>query len=852
MPGSRVVLQQKKSKGQKRPVTFTPKKDEYPVLYAIFLILSAIGRPFYLLITSVLLFLVGFVWFSGNFVLAIPRVIFAGLETAVLNIQSLKLPKLNLNKYLAQNTKSKKSVKNKKRKPIQNTLAFTFPKLSKLTTPRFRFPNLAPSFPKIPHIKKRYKLTFLFLLFITASWLSFWIFLLRGLPRPGTLTTRDQAVSTKIYDRNGTLLYKVYKNENRTLVHLNDIPQTVREATIAIEDEDFYSHPGFSVRGITRAFFKNLTHGELTGGSTITQQLVKTTLLSPEKTVLRKVKEIILAIQVEMAFSKDQILEMYLNEVSYGGSSYGIEESAQTYFGKHAKDLDLAESALLAGLTQRPTAYSPFGTNPQLALSRQKEVLQKMADLGYITQEQKQQAETETLVFAKQRSDIRAPHFVMYIKQLLAEKYGDDMVEEGGLEVTTSLDLATQDMAQQYVYNEVEKIKRLNINNGAALVTNPATGDILAMVGSHDYFDQAHDGNVNVTISERQPGSSIKPVNYSYAIESGLYNSSSMISDSPITYSIPGSAPYTPRNYDNRYHGNVPLRVALGSSLNIPAVKVLASYGVTKMVEQGRKLGITTWNDPSRFGLSLTLGAGEVKMTDMAVVYGTFANYGRRVDLRPILKVVDYRGKVLQDTTCAPIDTVQKPKEETLVTKVVQIFSTKKAYAEEAPTPPCGRQVLSQQAAFIITNILSDNWARTPTFGPHSQLVIDKHPEISVKTGTTQNLRDNWTIGYNQKFVVLTWVGNNNNQPMSYVASGVTGASPIWHKIMADLVVNIPSLAWEEPGGIVKTSVCLGSAMRQDYFIQGHEPKTQCIIKKPEENPEDPSIPHPTPQGQVL
>jgi 1A family penicillin-binding protein len=855
MTGFRVAHQKKSAKGQNRSNSVPSKKDEYPILYAIFLLLSAIGHPFYLMLTGVLVFLFSIVWHIGNLVLTASQSTLYKTSQVKHSVLSFKLPKLKIPKFYSFSKKKKPKKKTKKKTRQFATLpTFTLPQLS---LPTFNLSFILPSFsmPNIPRIrlKKRYKLTFLVLLFISVSWLSFWLFLLRGLPKPGTLTTRPQTVSTKIYDRNGVLLYKVYKNENRTLLHLSDIPTNVRNATIAIEDEDFYSHPGFSVRGITRAFFKNLTHGELTGGSTITQQLVKTTLLSPEKTLLRKVKEIILAIEVEMAYSKDQILEMYLNEVSYGGSSYGIEEASQTYFAKHASELNLAEAALLAGLTQRPTAYSPFGTNPELANARQKEVLQKMFEQGYITYDDQQKAKSESLAFAKPRNDIKAPHFVMYVKQLLAEKYGEDMVEEGGLEVTTSLDLSTQDMAQSHVHNEVEKIKRLNINNGAALVTNPQNGEVLAMVGSSDYFDKAHDGNVNVTISQRQPGSSIKPVNYSYAIENGIYSAASVISDTPITYSIPGSPSYTPRNYDGRYHGNVTIRSALAQSLNIPAVKILASYGVPKMVEHAKKLGITTWDNSSRFGLSLTLGAGEVKMTDMAVVYGTFANYGRRVDLKPILRVVDYRGEVLQDNTCAPINTVEKPKQESLVTKVVQIFKPKFAYAEEAPTPPCGRQVISSQSAFIITNILSDNAARTPTFGPRSQLVIDRHPEIAVKTGTTQSLRDNWTIGYNQQYMVLTWVGNNNNQAMSYVASGVTGASPIWHKIMTSLVENKPSLAWQEPGGVVRANVCLGSAMRKDYFILGHEPKTQCVIKKPEgENPEDPSHPQPTPQGQVL
>ncbi len=806
MSGFRVAHHQRSPKRQKRQASLHPKNSQFSVLRILFIILSGIGRPFYLTLETIFELLIATVWHIGNI--------------------------------------SLKAARGKRGNNFLPLALLSFPKIS-ISFPKLSIPEI-----KFPHIKKRYKLTFLFLLFISASWLSFWVFLLRDLPNPGTLATRNQAISTKIYDRNGTLLYKVYRNENRSLLQLSEVPNNMQKATIAIEDEEFYFHYGFSLKGITRSLYKNFKNGQLSGGSTITQQLVKTTLLSPEKTLLRKVKEIILAIQVEMVFTKDEILTMYLNEVSYGGSSYGIEEAAQTYFGKSAKNIDLAESALLAGLTQRPTAYSPFGANPQLALNRQKEILRKMYELKFITKEEREKAENKDLVFTKPRNNIHAPHFVMYVKQLLAEKYGDNMVEQGGLEVTTSLDLSIQEMVQAKVSSEIAKIKHLNISNGAAIVTNPTTGEILAMVGSHDYFDQVNDGNVNVTTSLRQPGSSIKPITYSYGIDSGMYNASSIISDSPITYNVFGSIPYTPRNYTGGFRGNVTLRDALGSSLNIPAVKTLASFGVPKMVEHARKLGITTWEDSSRFGLSLALGAGEVKMTDMAVVYGTFANYGKRVELKPVLKVVDYKGQILQDNSCVPINTVSKPKQENPTTKITSLFDTSKAYAKEAPIQECGRQVIKEQTAFIITDILNDNKARTPTFGPRSQLVIDKHPEIAVKTGTTQNLRDNWTIGYNQQYMVLAWVGNNNNKPMSYVASGVTGASPIWHNIMTSLVENKPALAWQEPGGIVRAKVCLGSTQRQDYFVIGKEPKTQCVVKK--EEPKNNDLNTSQPVGQVL
>lgn len=636
------------------------------------------------------------------------------------------------------------------------------------------------------------------------------------LPKPDQLQTITPALSTKIYDRNGNLLYKIYRNENRTLIPLDQIPLQVQQATIAIEDAEFYSHHGFSTRGIVRAIKRNITQGERVGGSTITQQLIKNTLLSPEKTFSRKIKEIVLAVLVEMHFTKDQILEMYLNQVAYGGSSRGVEEASQLYFGKSVRDLDLAESALLVGLPRAPTTYSPFGANPPLAKMRQLEVLSRMLAEGYITQEQAEEAASEKLTFAPQQHNIQAPHFVMYIKQLLVEKYGEEMVEQGGLSVYTSLDLPTQEMAQNIVREEVEKIRALRISNGAALVTNPNTGEILAMVGSKDYFDRTIDGNFNVTTAQRQPGSSIKPVNYSYALESKKYTASSLIDDGLVTYIGANSVPYTPRNYDNTYHGTVTLRTALASSLNIPAVKILASYGLEPMLEQGKKLGITTWDDSSRYGLSITLGGAEVKMTDMSVVYGTFANGGKRVDLHPILKVVDAKGELLEGTPCT---------QQSSTPFALPFFSIPNAYAEEVTPPnPCTQQVLNPAVAFILTNILSDNNARSLAFGQNSLLVIPKHPEVAVKTGTTQNLRDNWAIGYTKNFTVLVWVGNNNNTPMSYVASGVTGATPIWHNIFTHLLSNTPSLPWQPPKEVVQGREC----GRIEYFLEGTQQSIVC------------------------
>lgn len=593
-----------------------------------------------------------------------------------------------------------------------------------------------------------------------GSW-GFYL-ILHQLPDPNQLLTRDQIVTTKIYDRHDRLLYKIYRRQNRTLVKLAEIPPSLIQATLAIEDAEFYQHHGFSIKGILRALIKNFEGDRLYGGSTITQQLVKNVLLSPQRTLSRKIKEIILALVVEKKFSKDEILQMYFNEVGYGGAAYGIEEASQMYFGKPVTEVNLAEAALLAGLPASPTHLSPFGTHPEKAKARQKLVLKRMRQEGFISQQEEQQAALKELVFAPQRTDIKAPHFVMYVKELLVEKYGERAVEEGGLIVKTSLDLDIQEAVQKIVTNQIRQLKNYRISNGAALVTKPKTGEILAMVGSADYFDQTNDGNVNVTLQPRQPGSAIKPVLYSLAFANG-FKPDTIIADTPISFQIPGQPIYSPRNYDHQFHGNVTLRVALASSYNVPAVKVLASLGVAKMIEQGKKMGITTWDDPSRFGLSLTLGGGEVKMTDLAVAYGVLANQGQRVNLQPILEVKDYRGKILEK------------------------------WADHASFAYAAEKVVEPQIAMQITDILSDNQARAPAFGTRSWLNIPGHPEVAVKTGTTQNLRDNWAIGYNQNFLAAVWVGNNDNTPMSHVASGVTGASPIWRQIMDQLLSQTPT-----------------------------------------------------------
>jgi 1A family penicillin-binding protein len=637
----------------------------------------------------------------------------------------------------------------------------------------------------------------------------FWFFVLRDLPQPQDLLRRDQAVTTKIFDRNGELLYKIYKNQNRSIISLSDLPWYMVSATLAIEDDQFYQHPGFSLKGIVRALTKNATSDTVQGGSTITQQLVKNTLLTNEKTITRKLKEFVLSLEVEYYFTKDEILTMYFNEVGYGGTAYGIEEAAWQYFGKSVREVTLPEAALLAGLPQSPTVYSPFGTKPELAVARQHAVLKRMVELKMISAETAETAKATPLVFAQPKTDIVAPHFVMFVKDALVQLYGESIVHSGGLEVHTTLDAAIQQLAETAVSQELERLKNMHVTNAAALVIKPSTGEILAMVGSKNYFDTVHDGQVNVTVRSRQPGSSIKALTYALALQERLITPSTLIDDSPVVYRTPGSPAYAPQNYDGRFHGKVTVRQALANSYNIPAVKTLSQVGVSNLVDFATKMGITTWTDPSRFGLSLTLGGGEVRMVDLAEAYGVFANGGVRVPLSSLISVRDFSQKIDDAYTCS-LDTT---------------------------THVCsGDKVIDPAVAYSISDILSDNTARSSAFGSHSVLVIPNQ-QVAVKTGTTNDLRDNWTFGYTNDYLVATWVGNNDNTPMSRVASGITGASPIWQTIMKGLLSNQPKHAFTPPADMVKVTVCpLTQTLtcaecpnpRTEYFINGTQPKRAC------------------------
>jgi penicillin-binding protein 1C len=799
-----MAAQAKKSKNEK-----SARNSKFNPVYTVAWVLASVGKPVYFLLSHIILALIFIFYITGHVINSVP---------------------VKLSKFLKPKKLKKKQAKiiRKRKQPKWKLFVLRFPKikLPKIGFPKIKLPAFGNVFKleglkislfelkiigklkkffgkKITRfqklqLKKRVGVVAVFLVILSLVF-YFYYFIFRTLPSPKHLTEVQPQVSTKIYDRNGSLLYKIYKDQNRTIVPLTQIPIHVRLATLAAEDAEFYSHPGFSIKGITRALLQDIQTGSLQGGSTITQQLVKNTLLSPEKTVTRKIKEIILSVEVEATYTKDQILEMYLNQVSYGGTAYGIEEASVQYFGKDVGELDLAEAAYLAGLTKSPTSYSPYGQHPEAGFERQREVLHLMAVNKFITREQESDAEKKELTFVPNRNEINAPHFVMYIRQILVDKYGEEMVDKGGLEVTTSLDLTIQKTAEKIVKTEVGNLKAMSVGNGAALVINPQTGEVLAMVGSKDYFATDEDGQVNVTLRLRQPGSSIKVVNYAYVLSHGM-TPASIINDSPITYVTPGSPPYSPVNYDGKFVGNVSLRSALAQSRNIPAVKTLASYGVDKMVVQGRDMGITTWDDPSKFGLSLTLGGGAVTALDLSKVYSTLANYGKRPDIMPILSVKDYKGKVLEKNS------------------------------------PSTTQVLDGRVAFTLTDILKDNNARAPEFGFNSALVIKNHPEVAVKTGTSNSLRDNWTAGYNQNYLVVTWVGNNDNSPMSRVASGVTGASPIWNKIMSAILIDQPSIDWKAPDGISRINICSitgtlpcdSCPTRQEWFLDETRPTKSC------------------------
>ena len=624
-----------------------------------------------------------------------------------------------------------------------------------------------------------------------AGIMGLYAYYARDLPDPGQLAQRELFQTANILDRNGQLLEELVdpSGGRRTLVPISQIPKVLKDATIAAEDATFYDNPGFDPRAVVRAFYQWVRYGSpQSGASTITQQLVKNTLLSPEQTPERKVKEAFLAIELNRRYTKDQVLEMYLNEINYGNRAYGVEAASQTYFGKAAKDLTLAEASFLAGLPQGPSLYDPYQNLPD-AKERQKYVLEQMVRVGLAKQADADAAFSSKLTFqplAKSTPSV-APHFTNYVRQLVGDQFGTDALFRSGLKITTSLDLKTQKLAEDSAKARVKELAEKDINNAAVVAMRPSTGEILAMVGSVDFNDAKIDGQVNVALAERQPGSALKPFTYITAFAKG-WSPATMMMDSPTTF----GGDYTPNDFDNKFRGPISARNSLAQSLNIPAVQALEFVGVPAMLETVHRLGINGLRQPERYGLAVTLGGGEVRLIDLTYAYAGLANQGKQVG-QPI--AAEKRQQGFRDHDPVAILKVQDGRGRTL-------YEYK---------PPTGTQVIDPKLVYQITSILTDDVARTPTFGAGSALVI-KGREVAVKTGTTDNYRDAWTVGFTPDLVVGVWAGNTDGHATKDVG-GSLGATPIWHDVMAGALEGTPVKQFDRPQGVTEAEVCALSTL---------------------------------------
>lgn len=614
----------------------------------------------------------------------------------------------------------------------------------------------------------------IFLGIVGSSVVLFWAANLK-VPDSQSFNERKTVQSTKIYDRTGKiLLWDIHENIQRTVVPFDEISRNLKNATVAIEDSSFYHHRGIVLSSLLRAIFVDLITGQLKqGGSTISQQLVKNTLLTKEKSFTRKIKEVILTLKMEKVLSKEEILNLYLNEISYGGTIYGAEAASENFFGKKAGELSLAQSAYLAALPKAPTYYSPYGEHKDELESRKNFILERMAELGFITTEEKEMAKKEKVNFiGGGDNSLRAPHFSIFIRSYLEKNYGQDAIEEG-LRVTTTLDYSLQQKAEELIVQYAKENKeKFNANNAGLIAIDPRTGQILAMVGSKDYFNAQEEGNFNITLAHRQPGSSIKPFVYATAFKKGFtpntvvfdlkteFNSSCNPDGTPGPNMKPEDC-YSPENYDNLYRGPFNLRNSLAQSINIASVKVLYLAGLQDSIQTAQDMGITTLNDPGRIGLTLVLGGGEVSLLELTGAYSVFANSGDRNPITGILKIEDKDDNVLEE------------------------FSSH------------SQPVLDRNIALLISDILIDNNARAPMFGERSWLYFPDR-QVAVKTGTTNNYRDAWVVGYTPSFAAGVWVGNNDNTSMEKKVAGFI-AAPLWNAFFAEALKKLPVEEFEKP-----------------------------------------------------
>jgi len=643
----------------------------------------------------------------------------------------------------------------------------------------------------------------LFLFFL--SFFSLFIYYAKDLPKPEIFTERDLAQSTKIYDRSGkVLLYELYGEEKRTWVSLEIVPNYLKEAIIATEDANFYHHFGVDFKGIVRAILEDFKIGQpVYGGSTIPQQLIRSTFLSLEKTAKRKTREIILTLELDRSYSKDQILEWYLNQIPFGQNAYGIEAASQTYFKKPVSEISLTEAATLAALIKAPYYLSPYGENKDELLVRKNYVLDRMVKEKYLTSEEAEKAKNQELIFAEKPIEIQAPYFTLWVKQYLETRYGEEFLRRSGWRIYTSLDWEIQKIAEETVKKGVERNKVYNAHNAALVAIEPETGEILAMtVGTGDYYAPPYpegcdsgvnclfDPQFNVAVGTeenpgRQPGSAFKPFIYTTAFKAG-YDAQTQVLDEFTNFGVWGGKEYLPQNYDGLFRGWVSLRQGLAQSLNVPSTKVLYLIGSkTKMenlginnflgqesvlleglkesIKTAQDLGITTLNKPlSFYGPAIVLGGGEVNLLEMTSAYGVFANDGQGVPLTSILKIEDSKGNIIEENKKRPI------------------------------------RVLESNVARLISDILSDNEARAPMFGPRSHLYFENY-QVAAKTGTTDDFRDCWTVGYTPTISVGVWVGNNNNAPMIKKQPAATVAGPIFHDFLEKVLPRYPQENFLKP-----------------------------------------------------